>query len=48
MTLYPPPQSITQNHLHVEIEPLMPYSRLWAFVTVTNNEPQHVTTITPQ
>lgn len=43
----PLPASITQDHLHVEIEPLMPYSRLWAFVTVTNNATQQVTTITP-
>ncbi len=41
------PPNITQDHLHVEIEPLAPHSRLWAFVTVTNNETQQVTTITP-
>ncbi|HSN69567.1 MAG TPA: IPT/TIG domain-containing protein, partial [Thermoanaerobaculia bacterium] len=42
------PPSITQDHLHVELEPLTPGSRIWAFVTVTNNETQQVTTITPQ
>jgi hypothetical protein len=41
------PPNITQDHLHVEIEPLDPRSRLWALVTVTNNETQQVTTITP-
>lgn len=41
------PPGVTQDHLHVEIEPLDPRSRLWAMVTVTNNETQQVTTITP-
>lgn len=31
----------------VEITPLTPF-RYWAFISVTNNETQHVTTITPQ
>lgn len=31
----------------VEIEPLTPGLRYWAFVSVTNNETQHITTITP-
>lgn len=43
----PLPPNITQDHLHVEIEPLMPHSRIWAFITVTSNETQQVTTITP-
>ncbi|HEY0592969.1 MAG TPA: hypothetical protein VGF40_14445, partial [Thermoanaerobaculia bacterium] len=43
----PLPPNLTQDHLHVEIEPLHPSSRLWAMVTVTNNETQQVTTITP-
>lgn len=42
------PPGVTQKHLHLEIEPLAPHSRLWAFVTVTHNETQQVTTITPQ
>lgn len=32
----------------VEIVPAHPWMKIWAFVTVTNNETQHVTTITPQ
>jgi hypothetical protein len=43
----PMPPNLTQDHLHVEVEPLMPHSRLWAMITVTNNETQQVTTITP-
>jgi len=31
----------------VEIEPLTPGLRYWAFVSVTNNATQHITTITP-
>lgn len=31
----------------LEITPKSPGLKLWAFVTVTNNETQHVTTITP-
>ena len=32
----------------VRVTPLTPDLRIWAFVSVTNNETQHVTTITPQ
>ncbi|HYO75188.1 MAG TPA: DUF11 domain-containing protein [Thermoanaerobaculia bacterium] len=32
----------------VEIEPLTPGMRFWAFATVTNNATSHVTTVTPQ
>jgi len=32
----------------VELQPLTPQLRYWAFVSVTNNDTQHVTTITPQ
>lgn len=32
----------------VRVTPLTPGLRIWAFVSVTNNETQHVTTITPQ
>lgn len=32
----------------LEIEPVTPGLRYWAFVTVTNNATSHVTTITPQ
>jgi hypothetical protein len=34
--------------VRLEIEPLTPNLRFWAFVSVTNNETQHVTVITPQ
>jgi len=32
----------------VRITPLTPGLRIWAFISVTNNETQHVTTVTPQ
>lgn len=32
----------------LEITPLTPGLRYWAFVSITNNETQHVTTVTPQ
>ena len=31
----------------IEIEPVTPNALFWAFVSITNNETQHVTTITP-
>jgi hypothetical protein len=34
--------------LRIDIEPLSPLMRVWAFASVTNNETQHVTTIAPQ
>jgi Domain of unknown function DUF11 len=34
--------------LRVEIEPVTPGVRLWAFVSVTNNDTHHVTVVTPQ
>lgn len=34
--------------LRVEIEPVDPTLRLWAFVSITNNDTHHVTTVTPQ
>jgi hypothetical protein len=34
--------------VHIELAPLSPEQRIWAFVSVTNNETQHVTTISPQ
>jgi hypothetical protein len=40
-----PPGSATRVRL--EIEPVTPGLRLWAFVTVVNNETQHATVITP-
>jgi Domain of unknown function DUF11 len=34
--------------VRVEIEPADPGARLWAFVSITNNDTHHVTTVTPQ
>lgn len=36
------------ERVRVEITPATPQLRFWAFVSITNNETQHVTTITPQ
>lgn len=35
------------ERIRIELSPLTPGLRYWAFVAVTNNETQHVTTITP-
>lgn len=37
-----------EQWLRIELEPASAGLRYWAFVSVTNNETQHVTTITPQ
>lgn len=42
------PQLRSASTARVEITPLTSGARIWAFVSVTNNETQHVTTITPQ
>jgi len=34
--------------VRVEVEPVSPALRFWAFVSVTNNDTQHVTTVIPQ
>lgn len=39
---------VFHDTVRAEIEPLTEGLRYWAFVSVTNNETQHVTTITPQ
>jgi len=39
---------VNGTRLRLEIMPITPSLRIWAFVSVTNNETQHVTTITPQ
>lgn len=36
------------ERVRLEIEPVTPGLRLWAFVTIVNNETQHATVITPQ
>lgn len=38
---------VTTGRIGVEVTPLGDFA-IWAFVSVTNNETQHVTTITPQ
>lgn len=42
------PQLAVTSKVRLTIEPIDPGLRFWAFVSVTNNETQHVTTITPQ
>jgi len=37
-----------EQRVRIELEPASPGLRYWAFVSVTNNETQHVTTMTPQ
>jgi hypothetical protein len=36
------------HEVRVDIEPIDPGLRFWAFVSITNNETHHVTTVTPQ
>lgn len=40
--------TILPVQLRAEIIPLTPGARFWAFISLTNNETQHVTLITPQ
>ncbi|HEX8154419.1 MAG TPA: hypothetical protein VF698_14895, partial [Thermoanaerobaculia bacterium] len=42
------PAVVAASIVRIEITPLTASTRLWAFVSVTNNETQHVTTITAQ
>ena len=42
------PVLLESERVRVAIEPLMPTSRFWAFISVTNNETQQVTLVTPQ
>lgn len=41
------PQLLAEKAIWIEVEPVMPELRVWAFVSVTNNETQQVTLITP-
>lgn len=43
-----PPELFDAPTVWIEIEPLAPNMRYWGFVSITNNETQHVTTVTPQ
>ncbi len=42
------PQLVTASRLRVRIQPLTEGLRYWAFVSITNNETQQITVITPQ
>lgn len=42
------PQLRSEDRVRIELRPVSPALRFWAFVSITNNETQHVTTITPQ
>jgi len=42
------PGLIGKGPLRIDITPMQPAARAWAYVTVTNNETQHVTTIAPE
>jgi len=37
-----------QDRVRIEVAPLTSGLRLWGFVSVTNNQTQHVTTVVPQ
>jgi hypothetical protein len=37
-----------EGRVHLEIAPVVPSRRIWGFVSVTHNETQHVTLISPQ
>ena len=41
-------QPVTATSFNISIEPITPGLRYWAFVSVTNNDTQEVTTVTPQ
>lgn len=43
-----PTEVLDGSVVRIEIEPLSGNMKYWGFVTVTNNETQHVTTISPQ
>jgi hypothetical protein len=42
------PGAVDQGLIRIEVQPSTSGLRYWAFVSVTNNETQHVTTVTPQ
>ena len=42
------PQLTSSERVRIELTPVTPGLRFWAFVSITNNETQHVTTITPR
>lgn len=38
----------TEGLVHIELTPTNPVRRFWGFVSITHNETQHVTLVTPQ
>lgn len=42
------PQLSGRSAVRLEVTPVTPGLRFWAFVTITNNDTQHVTVVTPQ
>lgn len=42
------PSLVSTDRVRIAIDPVTPNMRFWAFVSVTNNETQHITLITPQ
>lgn len=41
-------QLLSADRVRIQIDPSSPGVRFWAFLSITNDETQHVTTITPQ
>ena len=37
-----------QGNIRIEVEPLTPGSASWAYVSITNNDSQQITLVTPQ
>ena len=42
------PELVGASRVRIEILPVTPGLRFWAFVSVTNNETQHVTAVLPK
>jgi hypothetical protein len=42
------PSASQYPRLRIEVEPISDATRYWAFVSITNNETQHVTLVTPE
>jgi hypothetical protein len=42
------PQVLSAERLRIDVSPTDAARRFWAFVSITNNATQHVTTVTPQ
>ena len=42
------PAAVSFQRLRIELEPLTSETRYWAFVSITNNDTQHITLVTPE